>query len=566
MNINEVVNEIVLSVKKEWPTLYKIRYVYVILGKYLQKNTDFFFSVDKKLGNFNLSFEEVYSIYNEEVVLSTHVICKSASILMKIVLDRLGIQSRLVKSINNVMEFSKDDKSFSINHWLLAVSDGENEYFCTLSSDLPYIQMGMETKHFGVNIPYRKILPDGSQVQVYEGEEIKHRVLSPERLKEIDIEIHYIKDYYRYNNASQVTKDWNPQYFNAGFHMLRDSMRGNRLFYELEIEKSHFMEKVMNFEGDKGRKISFYDDKVSSLTKKDWDNWIKVICKQVLYKINEILGYSIFPIPPIENKNWNYDAWLLSLSSMIEEDVYQLFNISKEEKRDLRISLPTFTYEKWSKNLKQKIDSSRVYDHENIILLLDKMNALVSSIRTGGGYKTNNIRSLLQAIGFHFIDKEDLFQNNIDENGKLSSYYIANKFYLMFSRIFSCNTMPTDFNKMSYSEQVVIIKEILNLIFPEVNAENFKMAEKYNEKYSPVLNRVQIYPLKNRFNGSYALLFGVIGDETSDDFYFFYDLKSNIFKYCNILEINKEFLFVSNRMKNILGVEDLEDMGERRKR
>ena len=73
MNINEIISNIVNSVNKNWPKLYQIRYAYVELGKYLQKNTDFFFSVDKKLGQNNLTYDEIAAIYNEEVVLSTEV-------------------------------------------------------------------------------------------------------------------------------------------------------------------------------------------------------------------------------------------------------------------------------------------------------------------------------------------------------------------------------------------------------------------------------------------------------------------------------------------------------------
>ncbi len=47
MNINEIINYVVLGVNYNWPTINKIRYAYVELGKYLQKNTDFFFLLIK---------------------------------------------------------------------------------------------------------------------------------------------------------------------------------------------------------------------------------------------------------------------------------------------------------------------------------------------------------------------------------------------------------------------------------------------------------------------------------------------------------------------------------------
>lgn len=558
MNINEIINNIVNSVDRTWPKLYQIRYAYVELGKYLQKNTDFFFSVDKKLGENNLTYDEIAAIYNEEVVLSTEVICKSASVILKSVLDRLGIQSKLVKSINNVMEYSDGERDLLINHWMLAVNDGENEYFCTLSSDLPYIQMGMETKHFGVNIPYVKELNDGTSIHVYEGEEIKHSVLSHEQLKKIDIDIKYIRDYYRYDESNQVSKDWNLQYSNASLNMLRDSVRGNKLFNDLEINRTDFHNNLMTFKGENDRTISFYNEPISSLTEGDWNKWIKLVCAEVLKKINEILGYDIYPIPPLESRDWNYEAWLLSLATKIENDIYQFFGLYKDEIREIEVQVDNFKYNKWSKKLKQKLDFGQMYDSENLIMILDKMNALVNCIRSKG--KNGNINSLFQALSYHFIPMENLYENNIDENGKLSSYYIANKFEEMFEKVFSCNGETTDINRMSYSEQVVIIKEVLTVMFPEITVQNSSMIREYNESYSPVLNRIQLYPIKNKDTGEYSLIFSVISDGDYDDIYFYYDMKTNDFGVCNIFDINDNFIFVSDRMKNRLGIDDLENV------
>lgn len=564
MNINEIINNIILGVKSEWSSLTKIRYAYVELGKYLQKDTDFFFSVDKKLGENNLSYEEIAAIYNDDVVLSTSVICKSASVLLKTILDRLGIESRLVKSINNVIDYSDGNNDLLINHWMLAVNDGENEYFCTLSSDLPYIQMGMETKHFGVNIPYMKELNDGTTIQVYEGEEIKHSVLGQNELRNIDIEIKYIKDYYRYNESNQSSKDWNLHYSNASFNMLKDAVRGNKLFYELEVGKTDFLNHLMKFEGENGRMISFYEAPISSLTDGDWNKWIKVVCGEVLGKICDILGYDIYPIPTLESNSWNYESWLLSLSSKIEDEIYRQFDLYNDEIKEISIQVDNFKYNKWSKKLKQKLDINGIYDHENIIFILDKLNALVNCIKSKG--KNGSMNSLLQSLSYHFINPYNLYENNIDEEGKLSSYYIANKFDEMFERVFSCNETITNFNMMSYSEQVVIIKEVLALMFPEINAENSKMVDEYDERFSPVLNRIQIYPVKSKIDGEYSIIFSVIGDDMDEDFYFFFDLKNNTFNVCNILEINNDYIFVSNRMKSKLGVEDLENVEETNKK
>ncbi len=477
------------------------------------------------------------------------------------VLDRMGIESKLVMSINNVLEYEDEDRNLLINHWMLVVSDGEKEYFCTLSSDLPYIQMGMETKHFAVHIPYKKELSDGTTIQIYEGEEIKHTVLSREQLKDIDTDINYIKEYYKYNEANQISKEWNLHYGNASLNMLRDCCRGNKLFYELEIDETDFINHLMCFEGEEGKKISFYDTPFSSITDGDWKRWIKIICSEVLNKLCDILGFAIYPIPSLESESWNYESWLLSLTIMIENEIYRLFDLKKERIRDFNIQVDYFKYNKWSKKLKQEIDIYAIYEHKNIIIILDKMNALINCVKSRG--KNGNMKSLLMSLGYHFINFYHLYENNIDEEGELSSYYIANKFDKMLKKIFSCNEATTNFNLMSYSEQVVIIKDILPIIFPEISVENSKMVDFYDERYSPVLNRIQLYPVKSKITGDYSIIFSVIGDDLDEDFYFFYDLKANTFAVCNILDIHNDYIFVSNRMRCKLSVEELENVEER---
>ena len=59
MTINEVTDRVISSVDNSWTTLEKIRYVYLAVGKMLSKYTDFFFSVDNKLGEQQLSIDEI---------------------------------------------------------------------------------------------------------------------------------------------------------------------------------------------------------------------------------------------------------------------------------------------------------------------------------------------------------------------------------------------------------------------------------------------------------------------------------------------------------------------------
>lgn len=87
MTIKEIIENVIKGLHDDWSTLYKIRYVYIELGKLLEKDTDFFFSVDNKLGEKNLSFEEIKNAYENETKLSTSVICKSSSLILKMIYD-----------------------------------------------------------------------------------------------------------------------------------------------------------------------------------------------------------------------------------------------------------------------------------------------------------------------------------------------------------------------------------------------------------------------------------------------------------------------------------------------
>ena len=59
--INNVIAKIISKVNPEWNKLQIIRFVYLELGKYLEKNTDFFLS--DKLDSLSLSVEEINNIY-----------------------------------------------------------------------------------------------------------------------------------------------------------------------------------------------------------------------------------------------------------------------------------------------------------------------------------------------------------------------------------------------------------------------------------------------------------------------------------------------------------------------
>ena len=560
-DINMLIDGIVSNVHDDWPTLYKIRYVYLAVGKELMRDTDFFLSVDGKLGEANLSSQEIIDIYNSEKGRGLAVICKSASSILKMVYDRLGIRSKLVET-NTSLATIYDKGEFLINHWFLAVYDEDGKaYFMTLTPDLGYIQMNMETKHFASNIPY--IRDFGlKKMQVYKGEEIKPSFISRNELKEIDIAIGYIKKEYLYNDKYQKTNQWEKNYDNASFSMLKNEMKDNKLFYELALHKSSFYQFCTTFKGENGKYISFTQDDLVNLTDDDWYYFNKIVCEQVLNKISQILGYEIFIIPNINSKHWNYESWLLNLCVQLQDKI--LKRMYQKDNTDINVNLDLnhFEYNKWSKNIKAKYNSNTTYD--DILSILDKINSLVKSTEKKETRK--NVGVLLHKLGYHFISKKYVYEKNINEDGYLSNCYIANKFNLLFPYVFSCNDVITDFNKMGYSEMVSIIKEVIMLMFSEITKNNSSKLNGYNENYNAIFNRIQMYTVRNKETKEYSIVFNIPSNNNENDYYFFYNPGRNLFRTFNFLDFCNDYIIVSNRLKNKMSIMDLENIERKGKR
>ena len=560
-DINMLIDGIVSNVHDDWPTLYKIRYVYLAVGKELMRDTDFFLSVDGKLGEANLSSQEIIDIYNSEKGRGLAVICKSASSILKMVYDRLGIRSKLVET-NTSLATIYDKGEFLINHWFLAVYDEDGKaYFMTLTPDLGYIQMNMETKHFASNIPY--IRDFGlKKMQVYKGEEIKPSFISRNELKEIDIAIGYIKKEYLYNDKYQKTNQWEKNYDNASFSMLKNEMKDNKLFYELALHKSSFYQFCTNFKGENGKYISFTQDDLVNLTDDDWYYFNKIVCEQVLNKISQILGYEIFIIPNINSKHWNYESWLLNLCVQLQDKI--LKRMYQKDNTDINVNLELnhFEYNKWSKNIKAKYNSNTTYD--DILSILDKINSLVKSTEKKETRK--NVGVLIHKLGYHFISKKYVYEKNINEDGYLSNCYIANKFNLLFPYVFSCNDVITNFNKMGYSEMVSIIKEVIMLMFSEITKNNSSKLNGYNENYNAIFNRIQMYTVRNKETKEYSIVFNIPSNNNENDYYFFYNPGRNLFRTFNFLDFCNDYIIVSNRLKNKMSIMDLENIERKGKR
>ena len=229
---------------------------------------------------------------------------------------------------------------------------------------------------------------------------------------------------------------------------------------------------------------------------------------------------------------------------------------------NITIDLDYFEYSKWSREIKSKYKFNQSYD--GILNILDKMNSLVKSTEKKETRK--NIGVLLHKLGYHFISRKYVYEKNIDENGYLSNSYIANKFNLLFPYVFSCNDVITKFNKMGYSEQIAIIKEVIMLMFSEITKNNSSKLNGYNENYNAIFNRIQMYTVRNKETKEYSIVFNIPSNNNENDYYFFYNPGKNLFRTFNFLDFCNDYIIVSNRLKNKMSVMDLENIERKGKR
>ena len=554
MTINDAVEITLNGINPEWSDLEKIRYVYVTIGGLIQKHTDFFFSVDNKLGDANLSLEEIKDIYKDKKDTGDlKVICRSAAYILERIYTELGIESKLIKT-NSIISAVQAEEEYLIHHWILVVKDGDKNYFLTLSADLAYIQMGMETRHFASNIPYKRQIGD-REVQVYQGEEIKPTVLDKKTLREIDMKIGYLKNKYNYDDKYRTTTESYYNYADASLYMLSSDLISNKLYNDLEGQGTYFYNRLIEFDVD-DKHISLIETPIEQISQEEWNVWIKKLCKLVHRRIEKIIKYRIVIETFYDDDTWNYRDWLRDVCVQIQRYLHRYLNETHEE---LWVE-GDFSFNKWSRQYKKTMGPLYdVLEVNNVLLMLDKTNALVSGLSDGKIPKS--FMTLFNSLSYHFINKDFLLEDST-HNGIVSSKYIAHKFKRLFTTIFECNSVITDLNRMEYSEQIVIIKMIIDRMFPELNSQNGIIDEFYNENYSIVQNRIQIYSVKHKETGEYNLVFHIIGDDTYSDTYYFYETKTNKFSAANILRINRDYIIVSDRLRT--RIEEMEDIAEKK--
>lgn len=537
MNLEQEIKRIIYGVNNLWTDLEKTRYVYIEVGKLVEKNSEFFFTQSGKLLKNALNEKEMSKINNvtkksiENDDEWYKVICRSAAILLETILSRLGIKSHLIKT-QSYAPLTPESKK-KVYHWILSVDIDNTHYALTLAGDLPNIKNGFQTEHFAEPLEYL----DFKGNPLYQGEKLDFSILTYPDLLEIDKKIGYITNYY-YN-----TKSPEKSYNNNALKFIKAGLRNNSWFYEIVASGLPMYQNMYTIADGNGNKSNITSLDNKTIFTLYADELIKNCCIEVEKAIKDTYG---FRLPILKYKS--YEKWIENICIFLEDDLVETYG---EKNRGI-IEVPNdFSFKNWRK--KQKgILKCPYKSYDDNLELLDNVDAYVGMIQSlRQAYKENNIteadqkkikslRSLHTRICEHFMPDIAVFEKNIeivDNRPYIKSDYINEKFRTMFPIIFDVDGTSKDFNKLGYSEQIGTINKLVPYIFPEVTVANCNQAESYTNACKPSLNRIRTYCILNEITHEYELIIHIPSFfEFEDEFYYLYDLRKNTFKQVDILE------------------------------
>ena len=517
-NLKELKKHILSNIKDDWSTLEKVRYVYIESGKYLQKHTEFFFSIDEKFTDTKLSPKKLDKIYigrlrKEEW---NKMICKSGAEFIKDVLEELKIKSNLIETVQYI---KVKGMKHHIHHFTLCVDIGGNNIFVTPVSDYPYIKEGMSTKHFGIDVPY---IVDGEIS--YKGREIPHIVLTKQELKEIDDKIGYTTKIMKINK-----KDINE----IKTEYLDDVVTNDKnLYVDYLSESTSFYQSIMPDDDSKKEFRNFSDPK------NNWNFVIDNICRRTGKRIGEITGNKYKHQDFVSRTS--FKDWCSYIETLIDFDKYN--------QNEVYYANPVLLYNK-SKALCQeiilfynKVIHNHVYD-----------NDIKSFNKT--------FLRLLKETGKHFIDEKYIIEPK-NQKEYVPNVYINHKFMTLFPDVIEANcAYRKDTSYRGFSENSEIIKRNIEFMFQELNSKNILKEPDNSFKYSPIFKRINIYSVRRRGEEGYGMYFAITDSDTKgtrSSYWYKYDMNDNTFEKTSLTSIVLEsgvkgkYEILSNRLKGEL--------------
>ena len=468
-----------------WSKLEKMRYAYIELGKIVHKDIMFFYTIQNNLlgrNNRNLEYgiDRIEEIMNSDNRYDYSVICKNSAEMLKYIYEKCGIECEVRKTLEST-PYTRDGKTIDVNHYFLVARDEDNNnYFITLNPDLPNIQIGKRTSHFGNYIDYminKKIVNQNGEkeiitVQYYEGDKIDAKVLTPSEIEIIDKKIGY-KNTVMDNNESIYTDEF--------FNMLKKSYASNEEYLSYIRSQTEFyvdLSKLMNGE----KTLDEVLDNRSIPTKEELDNsYLNInITNKSIEEYNDIKTFillnTIQTLYDMYNMDISYEK-LTKYNNLLENKQYdEIANMYKND----------FLSDEKRKEIMQHLGMHNPLMISRKLSLLFKVFDKIYQNETKNSEdlrKTKiQISELLGEISLLYVPSEYLpFKEYA------SSTYITHKIIYSFNQIFDTK-FRTDFNDLKLAEQVSIVKEILEIVLSDLKVD--ESISNYDFSKSPVKNRI----------------------------------------------------------------------------
>ena len=647
---NKLQHELDIYLEKQrnvkWSKLQQMRFLYLELGKHLEKNTDFF--LNDKLDELSLTEEERKAVYNNDLLLIRdndkrkkiyQIICKSAAIFLQTGLNKLGIVN---SKVHTILEEE------GIHHWfIVAQDDDKKQYFLTLAADLPFIKNNFPTEHFATEFP----LFDENGNQVYtpyslddirielgkcsdfcriinerkEGYGIKHEVIGEDVLREIDTSICYesLYDSLAYANTKVFTAMVSQELENNSkltgmfikcFGLTEgefDPILNNRnpnnlddknLFRPMsELSEDNYL-KFREFLNDYVFKYlkSNYPDFISNgnsnteFLKETLVNILNKVREENLEKENRRLEEerkakeennkkykpkkTFCCDEVIFDDNMSFNDIIASNKGLVGSikfssyfDVYNVINSTYLIKKNFE------KYFDFTSKLAEtdRLDEMAIYDEQHVKIDKARNDILNKLEKTKEQLSIRRLNHYLHELSYVIEVKDDVV---FPHDKFVPIEKVVKRFKLLFPKIMdmNCDTnitvSSTNFSCQNYSEQIVIVKRILEMLYPDLSHENCTLPdeklensddnEKKNDKgqkdksnlYSAVENRINTYPLKDKESGEYCIGFTFFSAANSNEgtISFIYIPSKNELRRRNPIEDMKRYWIASYRFNDKL--------------
>ena len=525
-NLKELKKHILSTINPNWTNLEKIRYVYIISGKYLQKHTEFFLTLDNKLEEGKLSSKRLDKVYMGRLKTDewNKMVCKTGAEFIKDVLSSLGINSTLVETVRYTKVSGMKNH---LHHFFLCVNTGDFNIFLTPAADYSLIQNGFCTLRFGSEISF---LVDGERF--YKSNyEIPHKTLTRKDMKKLDDVIGFTTKIVKNTRNGEVIQTY----------YIDDIIKNNKNYYDDYLAmQTPFYNSIIPLNNDNSG-IKYLSDK-----KNNWNDIINIICMEVGYKISEITSIQYNYNDYVSRNDIN--KWIEYMNNMFDKSEYNT--------KELYYSNPNLIFNK-ARSLCNTIinfcgkDLSELEKEEYIL------------------YRNMFVKQLTD-LSKHFIDSKYVIEPK-DKNNYVSNACINHKFSNFFPYILNANSgYKDDISSEGFSEQNEFVKRTIELMFEDLNRKNLLKVDDEDFKLNPIFKRVNTYTYKNKDN-KYGIYFSISDSNIegyTSSYWYKYNLAENTFERTSLSKIAIEsskigkYEIISNRLKNVLNrIDDIEEAG-----